>query len=1001
MRALFKALGALIFVLLCAGCDSSVSVQDTAEAFVATFPSTLMNFREDQGPIDVPVRLSQVASETMSITWGVKTTDSSGRCTTSGGTVTFAPGEQTKNIRVCEPTNNGTYQGTTTLVLEILGISLGSVGSPDEMTVRLSDDEPAPFFSFQSDTSTRSESFVTTFTLTVELANAQAQAVTVPLQLGGTAQLGSDYVISPNPPSLVFAAGEISKDVSITILNEASNNFADEEPDETIVLTIPQTQDVEPGTIPTHTITITDDDYPLVSLANVAGAEGTAAPFTASLNRLSTRDVTFNYTSLDGTAADGVDYSGVSGSATIPAGSAGVSVDVPIRRTDDPGIVGRTVDLQISAFSNASNTSSISATATIDRSDLFVPFVTKAFTSLTTPIATLAPVRPLAGVAPTFSRGAPALVREYDGRVSWAKVNEARFPGLRRIENLSSFSQDFSNAAWTKGTGVTVTGGQAGDPQGQNAATLLEYDGSGVAGDPLLSRQQTGAENLNTYVFSLYAKATTDTDLALFIDNSSVTISIPDDDTWRRYSISATLSAAGDIDYGLAEAAANAAIVAGAGVEIFGAQFENVTGRVASGSPADPLRPPSEYVSTNVASAPVYTGAGVDGVLYAAFESASTVDALTQVVSEVSGSEFSDPEGLLVEGASTNLLTRSAQLESAPWVQGGGVVVVANAGLAPDGSLQAESLEDTGGGFATHCQNITVPNDDTAYTLSVFVQKNDTAVSSFGMNMSFLGGTTLTSADVRLDLSTGEIGGSGSAKAEDYGSWYRLTLTHANNELGNMQASICLFPAFAANGQAQVQPSAAGTVLVWGLQLEALPFATSYIATAAAAAARATETLSYDPPAGFAVNAPYAVTARAKALGALVSDNCATANLCQLAVGSNSSHSPYLRVSAGSGTSSASFGSTNALTNLSSLATTLLEKTSALFYVGSQTGSTFRLHVGANPGTSLGLGTAPAAPSQLYVGGNSSGNALYGTLRYFEVWKRALQDGEARNLKGY
>ena len=62
------------------------------------------------------------------------------------------------------------------------------------------------------------------------------------------------------------------------------------------------------------------------------------------------------------------------------------------------------------------------------------------------------------GIA-TYSRadGADrrATVTDFEGRIIPVKQNEARFEGARRVENLFSYSNDFSNAAWTVQLGAT------------------------------------------------------------------------------------------------------------------------------------------------------------------------------------------------------------------------------------------------------------------------------------------------------------------------------------------------------------------------------------------------------------------------------------------------------------------------------------------------------------------------------------------------------------------
>lgn len=52
--------------------------------------------------------------------------------------------------------------------------------------------------------------------------------------------------------------------------------------------------------------------------------------FTAQLLRALDRPVGFDYATADGTATAGVDYTAVSGSKTIAAGSTSTTIDVPV-----------------------------------------------------------------------------------------------------------------------------------------------------------------------------------------------------------------------------------------------------------------------------------------------------------------------------------------------------------------------------------------------------------------------------------------------------------------------------------------------------------------------------------------------------------------------------------------------------------------------------------------------------------------------------------------------
>jgi hypothetical protein len=77
-----------------------------------------------------------------------------------------------------------------------------------------------------------------------------------------------------------------------------------------------------------------DADLIGITIGDKSLAEGndgtTAMTFRLSLERAAASDVTVNYTTVPGTATPGVDYSGVSGALTIPAGSTSATVTVSV-----------------------------------------------------------------------------------------------------------------------------------------------------------------------------------------------------------------------------------------------------------------------------------------------------------------------------------------------------------------------------------------------------------------------------------------------------------------------------------------------------------------------------------------------------------------------------------------------------------------------------------------------------------------------------------------------
>lgn len=198
-------------------------------------------------------------------------------------------------------------------------------------------------------------------------------------------------------------------------------------------------------------------------------------------------------------------------------------------------------------------------------------------------------------------------------------------------------------------------------------------------------------------------------------------------------------------------------------------------------------------------------------------------------------------EGLLIETNSTNLFTYSGDLSNAAWVKVGGLTTPSITEIAPDGTATAYTIEDTSiAAYQNYSRTVTIPNDATAYTASLYVRKTTGGTSStFGVNMSISGGT-LVAANYRLDTDTGAKTGD-TFTVEDFGNWWRISFTVSNNTTGNITLAVSIYPAAQIRGTPSDTVTAVGTATIWGIQVEALPIVTSYIPTTTAAATRARE----------------------------------------------------------------------------------------------------------------------------------------------------------------
>ena len=201
-------------------------------------------------------------------------------------------------------------------------------------------------------------------------------------------------------------------------------------------------------------------------------------------------------------------------------------------------------------------------------------------------------------------------------------------------------------------------------------------------------------------------------------------------------------------------------------------------------------------------------------------------------------------KGLLIEEARTNLLTYSEDFSNSYWVKPVGGQL-GSAVVGPDGiSGSGVTLEDngaTGTGLVYFFRTVTV-NTSTTYTVSIFAKADQLQWLAIRL-INFT--TPPTPSAVWFNLNTGAKGTESNVTGniEPYSNgWYRCSVTFTTDAIdttGNIQFFCC-----DSDNDLTVDFDGTSSILVYGAQLEAGSFPTSYIPTSGATATRSADIAS-------------------------------------------------------------------------------------------------------------------------------------------------------------
>ncbi len=277
--------------------------------------------------------------------------------TAVSGTLTFAPGQTVQTISV--PVLPGTTLGPDkTFAVNLSGATNASINNASG-TATIHNSNAISLLS-TNDAIVSDGTAGATATFTVTLAQPSLLPVTVQYATAdGTAIAGTDYQAASG--LLTFAPGQTSQTINVTVLGDTLN-----QPTKKFTVALSNPQNATLGRATGNGIINNTIAQPAVSVNNVSAVNGTSpnAVFTVSLSGPSGQPITVNYTTIDGTAIAGVDYTTTSGTLTFAPGQTSELVSVPILKDNVFGPPTRTFQLLLSNPSNASLAAS-AGTATI------------------------------------------------------------------------------------------------------------------------------------------------------------------------------------------------------------------------------------------------------------------------------------------------------------------------------------------------------------------------------------------------------------------------------------------------------------------------------------------------------------------------------------------------------------------------------------------------------------------------------------------------------------
>ena len=277
---------------------------------------------------DFVVTLDQPAAVSVTVEYLLtySSVDSSG-VGTSSGTITFEPGEISRTVVSIPVVEDNIDRLDQNYLVELSNPVNASIVT-GQGTATITDNDPTPQLSVADYFINEGNDGTSEVVYTVALDNPSDREITVDyFTADGTATADVDYLAGSG--TITFAPGETSKTVTIAVTGDNLD-----EVNETFWLNLDNATNAVISELQGTLTIVDDDDAPVAAVNEVSiiedGIESSLAAFTVSLNNPSGKEITLDYTTVDGTAVAEVDYIANSGTITFAPGETTKTIEVEI-----------------------------------------------------------------------------------------------------------------------------------------------------------------------------------------------------------------------------------------------------------------------------------------------------------------------------------------------------------------------------------------------------------------------------------------------------------------------------------------------------------------------------------------------------------------------------------------------------------------------------------------------------------------------------------------------